>query len=50
MLSRESFTVKELNEKFPELDKGSIGNALYLAKSKGLIKPIARGKYIVNKD
>lgn len=49
-LSIESFTVKELYKKFPKLSIQSIRNTLYSAKKKGLIKSVAKGKYIVNKD
>lgn len=49
MLSMNSFTVKELKPHFPNLTTGTIANALYLAKAKGLITATAKGKYDVNK-
>ena len=49
MLSSNSFTVKDLKLHFPNLTATTINNALYLAKSKGLITAISRGKYVVNK-
>ncbi len=50
ILTLESFTSKELSQQFPDLSIGDIGNALYLAKKKGLIISTDRGKYTVNKD
>ena len=49
MLSMDSFTVKDLKLHFPNFTATTINNALYLAKSKGLITAISRGKYAVNK-
>lgn len=49
MLSMSSFTVKDLKQHFPDMPAATINNALTLAKSKGLITSIGRGKYIVNK-
>lgn len=49
MLSMNSFTVKELKQHFPNLTTGIINNALHIAKTKGLITRVARGKYVVNK-
>jgi len=49
MLSMSSFTVKDLKQHFPDLPTATINNAVTLAKSKGLITSIGRGKYIVNK-
>lgn len=47
MLSMNSFTVKELKQHFPNLSTGTINNALYLAKNKGLITATGRGEYRV---
>lgn len=47
MLSISSFTVKDLKHHFPNLTTGTINNALYLAKSKGLITATGRGEYRV---
>lgn len=47
MLSMNSFTVKELKQHFPNLSTGTINNALYLAKNKGLITSTGRGEYRV---
>lgn len=49
MLSMSSFTVKDLKRYFPNLTTGTINNALYLAKKKGLITATGRGEYRVNK-
>lgn len=49
MLSMDSFTVKDLKLHFPNFSVATINNALHLAKSKGLITAISRGKYAVNK-
>ena len=49
MLSMSFFTVKDLKRYFPNLTTGTINNALYLAKKKGLITATARGEYRVNK-
>ena len=49
MLSMSSFTVKDLKHYFPNLTSGTINNALYLAKKKGLITATGRGEYRVNK-
>lgn len=49
MLSMNSFTVKELKLHFPNFTDDTINNAVYFAKSKGLITAISRGKYVVNK-
>ena len=49
MLSMSSFTVKDLRRYFPNLTTGTINNALYLAKKKGLITATGRGEYRVNK-
>lgn len=48
MLSMDSFTVRELKKHFSNLTAGTINNALYLAKNKGLIIAIGRGEYRVN--
>lgn len=50
VLTKESFTVKELAKQFPDLNTGDIGNALHIAKNKGLITSTGKGKYIVNKN
>ena len=50
MLSMESFTIKDLNQHFPNLTKGTINNAVYLAKRKNLITNTDKGKYVVNKN
>ena len=50
MLSLTSFTRKELAQHFPEYAPSTINNALFSAKSKGLIKSASRGAYIVNKN
>lgn len=47
-LGMKSFTSKELKEHFPSLTDSTIRNALYLAKSKGLITSTGRGQYCVN--
>lgn len=47
MLSISSFTVKDLKHHFPNLTTGTINNAVYLAKSKGLITATGRGEYSV---
>lgn len=47
MLSMNSFTVKELKQHFPNMSTGTINNALYLAKNKGLITATGRGEYRV---
>lgn len=47
MLSISSFTVKDLKHHFPNLTTGTINNAVYLAKSKGLITATGRGEYRV---
>lgn len=49
MLSMNSFTVKDLKLHFPNFTDTTFKNALYLAKGKGLITAISRGKYVVNK-
>lgn len=49
ILSINSFTVKDLKNHFPDLTATTINNALFLAKKKGLITAISRGKYVVNK-
>ena len=49
MLNMDSFTVKDLKNHFPNFTACTINNALSLAKSKGLITAISRGKYVVNK-
>lgn len=50
MLQQTAFSSKELRKKFPEMGTGAIGNAIYLAKKKGLIKESGvRGEYIVEK-
>lgn len=49
MLSMDSFTVKELKQHFPNMTTMTINNAIQLAKTKGLITGIERGKYVVNK-
>lgn len=48
-LSMSSFTVKDLQHHFPNLTTGTINNAVYLAKKKGLITSTGRGKYVINK-
>lgn len=50
MLSMSSFTVKDLKRYFPNFTTATINNAVYLAKSKGLITATARGEYVVNKN
>ena len=45
MLSMSSFTVKDLKHHFPNLSTGTINNAVYLAKNKGLITATGRGEY-----
>lgn len=50
MLSMNFFTVKDLKLHFPNFTAVTINNALCLAKSKGLITAISRGKYVVNKN
>lgn len=47
MLSMSSFTVKDLKHHFPNLSTGTINNAVYLAKNKGLITATGRGEYRV---
>ena len=49
MLSKESFTVKELKQHFPDMSNTTINNAINLAKKKGLITSTGRGEYSVNK-
>lgn len=49
MLSKDSFTVKELRQHFG-LTSGAINNVLTSAKTKGLIRSVARGKYEVIKN
>lgn len=50
MLKQTTFSSKELKQKFPEMEASAIGNAIYLAKKKGLIKKTGvRGEYIVEK-
>lgn len=49
MLSKSSFTVKDLKHHFPNLTTGTINNAVHIAKSKGLIISTGRGEYRVNK-
>ena len=49
MLSMSSFTFKDLKHHFPSMSAYTIRNAVYLAKRKGLITAIERGKYVVNK-
>lgn len=46
ILSQESFTFKELKEKFPEVKATTIGYVLHSAKNEGLISNIGRGKYV----
>lgn len=50
ILSRECFNIKEIRQHFPNFSKDAIKYTVYDAKKKGLIKCIARGKYVVNKD
>lgn len=45
MLSMSSFSVKDLKHHFPNLTTATINNAVYLAKSKGLITATGRGEY-----
>lgn len=47
MLSMSSFTVMDLKHHFHNLSTGTINNAVYLAKSKGLITATGRGEYRV---
>lgn len=47
MLSISSFTVKDLKHHFPNLTTGTINNAVYFAKRKGLITATGRGEYRV---
>ena len=49
MLSKGSFTIKDLKDHFPNLPVGTINNAVYLAKKKGIITSLDRGSYIINK-
>lgn len=49
ILSKDSFTTKELKQHFPSLPPGPITCALRLAKSQGLISFAEYGKYKVNK-
>ncbi len=50
MLTLSSFSTKELKEHFPDLTSGTIANALYLAKNKGLIISTGDGKYAVKEN
>ena len=50
MLSMTSFSVKDLKRHFPNLTAATINNAVYLAKSKGIITATGRGEYVVNKN
>lgn len=50
ILSRECFNIREIRQHFPNFSIDNIHNVVYYAKKKGLIKCIARGKYVVNKD
>ena len=45
-----SMTIEELRKKFPDIEPKTINNAVVLAKSKGLITKVERGKYAVKKD
>ena len=49
MLSKDSFSVKDLKNHFPKYSANTINNALNLAKRKGLVTAISRGNYVVNK-
>lgn len=49
MLSMDYFTVKALKFHFPNFNASVINNAIYLAKSKGLITAMGKGEYVVNK-
>lgn len=50
MLSKDSFTVNELKQNFPNINSGNINNALMEAKRKELIEATARGKYVIKKS
>ena len=50
MLSKDSFTVKDLKKHFTNFSYQTIRNALCLAKGEGLITAISRDKYVVNKN
>ena len=50
MLSKDTFTVKELKIHFPNVPVPTINNAIVDAKNRGLITSIRRGEYTVKKD
>ena len=49
MLSLESFTTKDLRNRFPQSSSVLINNIINGAKIKGLVTPVGKGEYIVNK-
>lgn len=50
ILSRETFTVKEIKKQFPDVPVATINNAIVNLKSRGLITPVSRGEYAVKRD
>ena len=50
MLSKESFSLKELKEHFPDIKAGTIAFIVNDAKNNGLIISTSRGKYATKKD
>lgn len=50
MLSKATFTTKELRKQFPDVSAVTINNALMQAKNKGLITSIGRGEWETKKD
>ena len=46
----DSFSVKEVTSQFPEISTAIVNNVIKREKEKGLIRCVARGEYVVNKD